>query len=142
MGESLKGAFLLAEVFGNTFGLPTNPPPLSRISPAPRNGGDATELGERDEARGGGKGGRGNVGGRGGGVGGRTDIVQALELGDRDRLVKFCEAVQLLSPVNAYVRPGELRSLPPSFPPSVCPSVPSCLSNKTTTSKKKKSLIY
>lgn len=40
-------------------------------------------------------------------MGGRTDIVQALQLGDRDRLVKFCEAVQLFSPVNSYVRPGE-----------------------------------
>ncbi|CAN0523616.1 unnamed protein product, partial [Ectocarpus sp. 8 AP-2014] len=72
VGESLKGAILLAEVFGGTFGLPTNPPP----PPPP-------------------------------GAGGRTDIVQAVELGDRDRLIKFCEAVQLFSPVNAYVRPGK-----------------------------------
>lgn len=42
-----------------------------------------------------------------GGVGGRTDIVQALELGTRDRLVRFCEAVQLLSPVDAFIKPGE-----------------------------------
>ncbi|CAN0560024.1 unnamed protein product, partial [Ectocarpus sp. 12 AP-2014] len=29
VGESLKGAILLAEVFGGIFGLPTNPPPPS-----------------------------------------------------------------------------------------------------------------
>lgn len=122
MGESLKGAFLLAEVFGNTFGLPTNPPPPSQLL----NGGDATRGGGGSEARGV-KGGGGSA--RGGGVGGRTDIVQALELGDRDRLVKFCEAVQLLSPVNAYVRPSEL-------PPSVRPSLPLSLPPSLQKNKK------
>ncbi|CAM9688999.1 unnamed protein product [Scytosiphon promiscuus] len=108
VGESLKGAFLLAEVFGGTFGLPTNPPPPLPRAPAVDGtvapGGSltaraaaaagiarASASNKTNEAR--------------GGVGGRTDIVQALELGDRERLVKFCEAVQLFSPVNAYVRP-------------------------------------
>lgn len=104
VGESIKGAFLLAEVFGGTFGLPANPP--SPLSPAASAGGVGLNGGapagaEASTAA------AVEAGGRGGGVGGRTDIVQALELGDRDRLIKFCEAVQLFSPVNAYVRPGE-----------------------------------
>lgn len=99
VGESLKGALLLAEVFGGTFGLPTNPPPTPPVV-------DGTAAGVRPAAAGGGGGAVGAELG-GGGVGGRTDIVQALELGDRDRLIKFCEAVQLFSPVNAYVRPGK-----------------------------------
>lgn len=107
VGESLKGAFLLAEVFGGTFGLPTNP--QSPLSPAAgAAAGDVVAL--NGDARAGTEAAAAAVegGGRGGGIGGRTDIVQALELGDRDRLIKFCEAVQLFSPVNAYVRPGEL----------------------------------
>lgn len=124
VGESLKGAFLLAEVFGGTFGLPTNPPPPTIHLPAALGGDDGdldTLLGAGAAPGVGGVGGGSTSGGvesapgvggigaasRSGGVGGRTDIVQALELGDRDRLVKFCEAVQLFSPVNAYVRPGE-----------------------------------
>eukprot|EP00752_Nemacystus_decipiens_P015418 g13749.t2 len=99
VGESMKGAFLLAEVFGGTFGLPTNP--SSPLSPpggvAALNGGERARAEATATAT--------EAGNRGGGVGGRTDIVQALELGDRDRLIKFCEAVQLFSPVNAYVRP-------------------------------------
>lgn len=102
VGESIKGAFLLAEVFGRTFGLPTNPPPPITLIVPVASGSDAIRLAPAQiGARAGGG------GGGGGGVGGRTDIVQAVELGDRDRLMKFCEAVQLLSPVNAYVRPGE-----------------------------------
>ena len=110
VGESLKGAFLLAEVFGGTFGLPTNPPPPSIQPPAALGGDD----GEIDILLGAGSTpGVPGIGGgnRSDGVGGRTDIVQALQLGDRDRLVKFCEAVQLFSPVNAYVRPGEYSYL-------------------------------
>lgn len=103
VGESLKGALLLAEVFGGTFGLPTNPPP-----PPPTVDGAAADVnGDTREAVVGGGGGLVGAQLGGGGVGGRTDIVQALELGDRDRLIKFCEAVQLFSPVNAYVRPGK-----------------------------------
>lgn len=127
VGESLKGAFLLAEVFGGTFGFPTNPPPpvchqttatppVDISETAPEHGISAlpTEavgtgvLGARygsNAGLGGGAGGGSSVGVRG--VAGRTDIVQALELGSRDRLVRFCVAVQALSPVNAYVKPGE-----------------------------------
>ncbi|CAB1111750.1 unnamed protein product [Ectocarpus sp. CCAP 1310/34] len=101
VGESLKGAILLAEVFGGTFGLPTNPPPRSPSVV------DDTAADVNGDTQGAAAAGGGSVGAEvgGGGVGGRTDIVQALELGDRDRLIKFCEAVQLFSPVNAYVRP-------------------------------------
>jgi cystathionine gamma-lyase len=35
----------------------------------------------------------------------RTDIIQAVQLGSRSKLVAFCEAVQATSPVNSYVRP-------------------------------------
>ncbi|CBJ48545.1 aluminium resistance family protein [Ectocarpus siliculosus] len=104
VGESLKGAILLAEVFGGTFGLPTNPPP----PPPPVFDDTAADVnGDARGATAAAAGGGGSVGAElgGGGAGGRTDIVQALELGDRDRLIKFCEAVQLFSPVNAYVRP-------------------------------------
>lgn len=104
VGESLKGAFLLAEVFGGTFGLPANPPsPLLPLSPPPPPPVDAAGAAPENS----GPKGLAEDEGRAGGVGGRTDIVQALELGDRDKLIKFCEAVQLFSPVNAYVRPGE-----------------------------------
>lgn len=111
VGESLKGAFLLSEVFGGTFGLPTNPPPPpspphSSGNLAVVNGNAAKDPADVETLGPGDVSGEKGAGGRGG-VGGRTDIVQALELGDRDRLVKFCEAVQLFSPVNAYVRPGE-----------------------------------
>lgn len=103
VGESLKGAFLLAEVFGGTFGLPTNPPPppIDRAFVTDGTAGEKARVGGR----------------RKGGVGGRTDIVQAVELGSRDRLIRFCETVQLLSPVDAHVRPGE-RELPCQTSPS------------------------
>lgn len=114
VGESLKGAFLLAEVFGGTFGLPTNPPPPvsnGATNAIDGNGvvGKSQVSTQSAEAEAPGlpepKGGEGK--GEVGGVGGRTDIVQALELGTRDRLVQFCETVQLLSPINAFVKPGE-----------------------------------
>lgn len=35
----------------------------------------------------------------------RTDIIQAVRLGDRKRLISFCEAVQKKSPVGAHIRP-------------------------------------
>lgn len=114
VGESLKGAFLLAEVFGETFSLPTNPPPP--LAPAqsvdetvrPDGGPTArTTVAAAAAATGEAIASASNKVKMGrGGVVGRTDIVQALELGDRERLVRFCEAVQLFSPVNAYVRPG------------------------------------
>lgn len=104
VGESLKGAFLLAEVFGGSFGLPTNPPPPPPPTPSV-DGAVAPDGGPTARPAVAGAASKGVNGGRGG-VGGRTDIVQALELGDRERLVRFCEAVQLFSPVNAYVRPG------------------------------------
>lgn len=113
VGESLKGAILLAEVFGGTFGLPTNPPP----PPPPVVDDTAADVNGDKRGAAAAAGGGGSVGAElgGGGVGGRTDIVQALELGDRDRLIKFCEAVQLFSPVNAYVRPGKPWWIGPDF---------------------------
>lgn len=35
----------------------------------------------------------------------RTDIIQAVKLGDRSKLIRFCEIVQENSPVCAYVKP-------------------------------------
>ncbi|MCL5038908.1 MAG: methionine gamma-lyase family protein [Firmicutes bacterium] len=35
----------------------------------------------------------------------RTDLIQALRLGKRERLLSFCQAVQSASPVDAHVRP-------------------------------------
>lgn len=35
----------------------------------------------------------------------RFDIIQAIEFGSRDRLVAFCRAIQMWSPVNAHVTP-------------------------------------
>ena len=81
VGESLKGAMLLAEVLGGTFGLPCNPPsPLSTSRLATNTGADSSN----------------NV---------RTDIIQAVKLGSESRLVRFCEAVQSHCPVDAHVRP-------------------------------------
>jgi cystathionine beta-lyase family protein involved in aluminum resistance len=64
VGESIKGAQLLAEVFAS-FGMETNPAARSH----------------------------------------RTDIVQSIKLGSRDRVLRFCEVVQRLSPVSADCRP-------------------------------------
>lgn len=65
VGESIKGAELVAEVMQNRLGFPCNPPP----------------------------------------GGHRTDIIQAVRLGDRKRLISFCESVQKRSPVGAHIRP-------------------------------------
>jgi cystathionine beta-lyase family protein involved in aluminum resistance len=35
----------------------------------------------------------------------RTDIIQAVRLGSRERLISFCETVQKKSPVGAHIRP-------------------------------------
>lgn len=35
----------------------------------------------------------------------RTDIIQAIRLGDAEKLVAFCRGVQLASPVSSYVTP-------------------------------------
>lgn len=105
VGESLKGAFLLAEIFGGTFGLRTNPPPPT-LAPPPVGHERIPEAALPGRGQGGEEGGEGGSRGRGG-VGGRTDIVQAVELGSRERLVRFCETVQRLSPIDAHVKPGE-----------------------------------
>ncbi|CAN0376374.1 unnamed protein product, partial [Discosporangium mesarthrocarpum] len=90
VGESLKGAMLLAEVFGGRFGLKTNPPPAEGKTAGAGAGAQRSAC----------------PGAAAGGVlHGRTDIVQALELGTRERLVRFCETVQRNSPVDAFVRP-------------------------------------
>jgi len=65
VGESLKGAMLLAEVMGTRFGLPCNPAPGTP----------------------------------------RTDIIQAVQVGSRDRVIQFCQQVQRLSPISAYIQP-------------------------------------
>jgi cystathionine beta-lyase family protein involved in aluminum resistance len=64
VGEALKGAALVAQVFEG-LGFKCNPPARAM----------------------------------------RTDIVQAVELGEYDRVVAFCEAVQHCSPVGAYIKP-------------------------------------
>ncbi|WP_050181684.1 aminotransferase class I/II-fold pyridoxal phosphate-dependent enzyme [Domibacillus robiginosus] len=35
----------------------------------------------------------------------RTDLIQAVEFGDRDKMVAFCQAIQFASPVNSHVTP-------------------------------------
>ncbi|MBE5738684.1 MAG: hypothetical protein E7354_03050 [Clostridiales bacterium] len=35
----------------------------------------------------------------------RTDIIQTINLGDGDKLVKFCEGIQMASPIESYVKP-------------------------------------
>lgn len=35
----------------------------------------------------------------------RTDLIQAVEFGDRDKMVAFCQAIQFASPVNSHVIP-------------------------------------
>jgi cystathionine beta-lyase family protein involved in aluminum resistance len=35
----------------------------------------------------------------------RYDIIQAIEFGTADRLIAFCKAIQMWSPVNAHVTP-------------------------------------
>ncbi len=35
----------------------------------------------------------------------RTDIIQAVKLGSRERLIAFCQAVQAASPVDSHVKP-------------------------------------
>ncbi|MDG5470383.1 methionine gamma-lyase family protein [Jeotgalibacillus sp. ET6] len=35
----------------------------------------------------------------------RTDLIQAVEFGDRDRMIAFCQAIQAASPVNAHFTP-------------------------------------
>ena len=37
-------------------------------------------------------------------------MIQAVQLGSRERLVRFCEAVQRHSPVDAHVRPTPGRT--------------------------------
>jgi cystathionine beta-lyase family protein involved in aluminum resistance len=35
----------------------------------------------------------------------RTDIIQALRLGTKERLISFCQSIQAASPVDSHVRP-------------------------------------
>ncbi len=44
----------------------------------------------------------------------RTDIVQTLDLGNADNLIKFCRGIQMGSPVEAYCtpEPGEMPGYP------------------------------
>ena len=44
----------------------------------------------------------------------RTDIVQTIDLHDRDKLIKFCKGIQMGSPVEAYCipEPGEMPGYP------------------------------
>lgn len=35
----------------------------------------------------------------------RTDIIQAIRFGSREKLVQFCQAIQKACPIDAYVRP-------------------------------------
>ncbi|WP_409275806.1 aminotransferase class I/II-fold pyridoxal phosphate-dependent enzyme [Neobacillus sp. SCS-31] len=35
----------------------------------------------------------------------RTDLIQAVEFNDRQKMVSFCQAIQFSSPVNSYVTP-------------------------------------
>ncbi len=44
----------------------------------------------------------------------RTDIVQTINLGDADKLIKFCRGIQMGSPVEAYCvpEPGDMPGYP------------------------------
>lgn len=44
----------------------------------------------------------------------RTDIIQTIDLGSESALVKFCEGVQMASPVESYVKP--LPAPMPGYP--------------------------
>ncbi|WP_203362405.1 methionine gamma-lyase family protein [Bacillus sp. REN10] len=35
----------------------------------------------------------------------RTDLIQAVQFNDRDKMVSFCQAIQFASPVNSHVTP-------------------------------------
>lgn len=35
----------------------------------------------------------------------RTDLIQAVRFGDREKMIAFCQAVQEASPVNSYAKP-------------------------------------
>ncbi|TCP59251.1 cystathionine beta-lyase family protein involved in aluminum resistance [Tumebacillus sp. BK434] len=35
----------------------------------------------------------------------RTDIIQAVQLGSRDRLISFCQSIQAAAPVDSHVKP-------------------------------------
>ncbi|KIL44994.1 aminotransferase class I/II-fold pyridoxal phosphate-dependent enzyme [Jeotgalibacillus soli] len=35
----------------------------------------------------------------------RTDLIQAVELGDREKMIAFCQAIQYASPINAHFTP-------------------------------------
>ncbi len=35
----------------------------------------------------------------------RTDIIQTVELNDREKLIKFCQGIQMGSPIESYVQP-------------------------------------
>lgn len=35
----------------------------------------------------------------------RTDLIQAVEFNDRDKMVAFCQAIQFASPINSHVTP-------------------------------------
>lgn len=40
----------------------------------------------------------------------RTDIIQAIQLGSREKLVRFCQAIQRACPIDAYVTPEPFQS--------------------------------
>ena len=101
VGESVKGALLLAQVLGEHFGFPCNPPPLAALAtahnaaPATTSEADGSNSATKavaslqQEER----------------IRPRTDIVQAVQLGGRQELIAFCEAMQRHSPVGSYIRP-------------------------------------
>jgi len=35
----------------------------------------------------------------------RTDIIQAVKFGDKDKLIKFCQAIQAAAPIDSFVTP-------------------------------------
>jgi cystathionine beta-lyase family protein involved in aluminum resistance len=35
----------------------------------------------------------------------RTDLIQAVQFEDRDKMISFCQAIQFASPINSYVTP-------------------------------------
>ena len=35
----------------------------------------------------------------------RTDLIQAVQFDDRDKMIAFCQAIQFASPINSHVTP-------------------------------------
>ncbi|KAK1863901.1 hypothetical protein I4F81_006454 [Pyropia yezoensis] len=118
VGEAAKGAALVAAVF-RRLGYATSPGVLAVAAPAgttntaatavtATTAATATATSTAAEVAGNGTSNGSSNGGGGGGGGGGGDpppleLIHAIRLGDRRRLLAFCAAVQRTSPVGAHI---------------------------------------